>query len=687
MSVTFLVKGSEFVFPLDKIPQNSYLWGLIFSPVAEKNRINGKIHVTEVSFSLFKIIWDYLVNEKLPPFNAKQGFEALGIPLDEWTQIIMEEDFMRNMMYQPLTEDDRLRFEKMPEEDPDYELLKARIKMVDDPYYNLIKIDKDTWENLKLELPEDPNLLFVRDKEMSTPFWELDNDNDNYDSEDELMQFWNNRADHWNNIENMINLELDKKSNQDITFIINKLKYKTEKLEVKITDCKNNKAKDKFTDLFENNYLKYLVLKKEKINKSINKLIKMQQNNRLSKVDEAIEILRKAGRIKKEVVLEKDDFDLIFNRVSNYYIDQILKVEGVMIAGGSIFGSLFNKDFHDVDIFLIGKDEEKAIKKIFQIVSKVLSPLNLNLKILRSGNVINIKDVERYEKDFQIILRLYHSYSELLHGFDVDSCCMGFDGKDIWMTKRCWYSIKKGFNTVNFDRLSPSYSYRLAKYGTRGIAVKVPKFNRDFVNQDALENRLTQYFEKRIKNQGKPNNLIKDQHGLDILLFSEYRWRELKQHGQVGFGFDNISKIKSDYDSNSNANLDIKYLIKFLLKGLHKYPGNINFLTKIYEQEELFDKNPLLTNSFICSKNRPIYTFALRSDKIDNIKAMSIIMDIPEEIYNIYTMMREVKLPRKVEFKVTNPGEQMTNTFNKLVLEDNKEWYKGEFYDWRAAFN
>eukprot|EP00775_Hariotina_reticulata_P008499 gene8499-8681_t len=54
----------------------------------------------------------------------------------------------------------------------------------------------------------------------------------------------------------------------------------------------------------------------------------------------------------------------------------------------------------------------------------------------------------------QVVLRLYSCPAEVLMGFDIDSCCVAFDG----------------------ERLSPSYETRLAKYSRRGFRVAVPGF-------------------------------------------------------------------------------------------------------------------------------------------------------------------------------------------------------------------
>ena len=86
----------------------------------------------------------------------------------------------------------------------------------------------------------------------------------------------------------------------------------------------------------------------------------------------------------------------------------------------------------------------------------------------------------------QIVLRIYSSPAEVLAGFDVDSCCVGFDGERAWCAPRARRAICRGFNLVDPGRLSPTYEIRLAKYARRGFAVAVPGFRRGSVDAAQL---------------------------------------------------------------------------------------------------------------------------------------------------------------------------------------------------------
>jgi len=82
----------------------------------------------------------------------------------------------------------------------------------------------------------------------------------------------------------------------------------------------------------------------------------------------------------------------------------------------------------------------------------------------------------------QIILRLYKSPGEVLLGFDIDSCCVGYDGDDLWCMERFRRAITKRYNLVNVSRRSTTYEQRLFKYSKRGFAVAVPNLDKSRVN-------------------------------------------------------------------------------------------------------------------------------------------------------------------------------------------------------------
>ncbi|PKC72506.1 hypothetical protein RhiirA1_313805, partial [Rhizophagus irregularis] len=104
----------------------------------------------------------------------------------------------------------------------------------------------------------------------------------------------------------------------------------------------------------------------------------------------------------------------------------------------------------------------------------------------RSKHCVTILSQYPY-RHIQIILRLYNSPSEILTGFDVDCCCVGFDGKNVWALPRAHQAIIKQCNTVYLTRRSPSYEMRLVKYAERGFEIKVPSLDRSRIDPTIYE--------------------------------------------------------------------------------------------------------------------------------------------------------------------------------------------------------
>lgn len=387
----------------------------------------------------------------------------------------------------------------------------------------------------------------------------------------------------------------------------------------------------------------------------------------------------------------------------------------VMIAGGYIFSKLFGCKTNDIDMFIHSCDESTGLKIIKIIATKLEETLeltNYDYMIIRTNNALTINIKDNY--DYQIILRLYSSPSEIIHGFDVDCCCMGYiPGQNkIIMTNRALYSIENGHNNVSFDRLSPSYEYRLAKYGTRGVSINIPDFDINQVDIDKLSENYENF--KSLK-QGK-NEYIEKLTGLDILLTLDYKMNNSKSKHFTTIGIRNISNNQSDYAKHTpyDYKTDIEdYFMSYLFVTRNEYPeASKRYLKYVlvfikeyilsyeyYEEVEklsleiptdeylriktLLNNMPAMkvnsmtnTKSFFC-----IYAHRFYGSKNTIIDQMETLLNIDDFSYELLTAIRKVDFPQKLKFKIINPGEQMTNTFHQIVLKDNKEWYTGNFYN------
>ena len=143
----------------------------------------------------------------------------------------------------------------------------------------------------------------------------------------------------------------------------------------------------------------------------------------------------------------------------------------------------------DVDLFIYGLDEERAIAKMKEVESKIRDNILSDTTTIRTKHAVTI--ASQYPvRHVQIVLRLYKSISEILTGFDVDCSCVAFDGKQVWAVPRAVTAFVKQTNLIDLARRSPSYENRLFKYSRRGFEVYWPLLDRSKVDPTIFERSL-----------------------------------------------------------------------------------------------------------------------------------------------------------------------------------------------------
>jgi len=140
----------------------------------------------------------------------------------------------------------------------------------------------------------------------------------------------------------------------------------------------------------------------------------------------------------------------------------------LVIAGGACVSFIQSTELNDVDVFFTCSEERAR---------EILKELTDN------GSIHECWLTERattlYKGRIQFIHRTYRSISEVVHGFDLDSCGIVFDGDKFWWTKRTKYSHDNTINHFDPSRASPSYIHRLIKYSRRGYRVVIPQVSRE----------------------------------------------------------------------------------------------------------------------------------------------------------------------------------------------------------------
>lgn len=158
----------------------------------------------------------------------------------------------------------------------------------------------------------------------------------------------------------------------------------------------------------------------------------------------------------------------------------------ICIAGGFALSMYIFKNygyhvgFKDIDLFIHSCSLEQKDEIIRRFKQHFNTLYNDNVVCFLFGCKARDDDrslifTEDVNSSIQIIRRLYSCPQEIITGFDVDCCCIltNMDGQ-IWVTERGYYSIANGYNVLNFERMSPSYEYRLLKYNNRCAAIWIP---------------------------------------------------------------------------------------------------------------------------------------------------------------------------------------------------------------------
>ena len=166
----------------------------------------------------------------------------------------------------------------------------------------------------------------------------------------------------------------------------------------------------------------------------------------------------------------------------------------VFVAGGCVLACMMKEDERissfkgsDIDLFFYGMSDEQArnkLRHILDVVTLNRSATNDNApEIVRTPHAVTIVGSYPF-RHIQIVLRMYVNPAQVIIGFDVDSCSVGFDGSHVFATPRARRSLNKRYNLVDMTRRSLTYEVRLHKYAKRGFAVMVPGLRFDRVSPD-----------------------------------------------------------------------------------------------------------------------------------------------------------------------------------------------------------
>lgn len=628
-------------FPPGTIPSHSYLGSLLNTKFAVQKDDNGAIILQDIDPDHLVVIHAYLVHDKIPSPEYTEVLDFFGISLSHSYGLSqMRENNQRMNMYTEEYKDDQINT---------------------DPHYGLTKLTKNLWDSLRIDRGDPTHLLFNK-KVLNKQSWEQ--------ARETLSKI------------NNLFTEVSDKIFVAGGYILSALfGYAPKDIDIFMFDVTAEQA-------------------------------------------EAI-IIKLASFIngekdKKQRASKQDDFHSD-NSSSDESDNSSDEESDESSSGESDNSSSEESDNSSGEEPDESSDDEQ--KNTRTNLLKEIESMNKNEErqmpdILRTKHAVTIikyfngltDDELDYTMEYQVILRLYRKPSEILHGFDVDCCSIGYDGTDLWITDRALYSLMHGYNTVNFDRLSPSYEARLIKYGARGFSINVPNFTRDLILPDKIQNKYAEYVADRKGALIKRYTPFLEYKGLDRLLMMEMHLSKRMWNKQTVRIVEDMADVTSDYcpvPYNVSEGTQQRHLaidnITYLCYTRHAYPEKSkNYWPWLrmydiiwYTSGEYYNglvpngmtREEYIAGFFSINKIRKDGTFDFVKFERDLMATnysirtyLRTILHLPEFFYNGLGAAMPWTIPRDIEFKTVNPGEQTTGTFHRLVLEDRNVWYNGQFY-------
>jgi hypothetical protein len=279
-------------------------------------------------------------------------------------------------------------------------------------------------------------------------------------------------------------------------------------------------------------------------------------------------------------------------------------------------------------------------------------------------------------QEIQIILRLYKSISEILHGFDMGSVAVGYNGSDIYFTSLGKFSYEYLANIVDPTRRSTTYEKRLIKYYNRGFQIILPYLDISKLKTENLQYNIPEvaalpYFVFSYT-EIKGNKIIMDRllkWGHDQKDICDYQSKDLDEYKIFYLNLRNLVKGGDDYYFyNNRANFDIlaslpyisaSRIIDFYDTLAQRIYNKCTFNIKIFSSYFSIEVLPQVLSDIFLNKNT-----SSKLDDLIQIQKNSVLSKLKSLTPADYSL----------KFITKNPGSQLTGSFNPIV-SNIKDWY------------
>jgi len=380
----------------------------------------------------------------------------------------------------------------------------------------------------------------------------------------------------------------------------------------------------------------------------------------------------------------QETYSAEFRKKNDIAYKMLLNTTNVVIAGGAAARPLYvvNKNIYtDIDIFIYGIFDEqlfwKKVNEISEIILLTDKDCSITHKIKQGIIIIGITSPHNsFLIEYQIILRMYHTMSSIIHSFDIPSCCVLYDGNIAYTTSLGLYAHLNQVNIVNTMYRSTSFERRLIKYFERGFALELVGYDinkgYDSITKSLKHNYLKFDILQKIGNRitGTISTLIHYKKGIDNEYFNInpkiYTYKEYIVQVQCIENIGIILQCNSFKPINYSKfyNLDVASIIE-------TYPHGINNL--IEKQCDQIHRTELRNLKFLkFPKNILQDIFQIMINNIEN-ESYKLINNI---------LMEQIKAHARYVPKwiiIQDPNRQYTASINPII-ENPEEWYGSGLY-------
>lgn len=379
-----------------------------------------------------------------------------------------------------------------------------------------------------------------------------------------------------------------------------------------------------------------------------------------------------------------------------------LDYSGIIIAGGCLQNllkgaNLQNEANIDIDVFFVNITEEQAINKIKYfsnlfdkkyIITYLRSQKALTM-ILNTQHMVRDHIIDHNNQFYssapthiQFIFRIYSSPSEVLHSFDLPSCSVGFDGKQLLFTSGSKFAYEYGCNYIEPRCRSTTYEFRIHKYWYRGFNIIFPhlKFNsseRTIVLPGlAIEKTIIYYNNHNFK------PFFDDPIKIKNLIFATIKHPDKYfSYPHDAYAWINNSDYMQGYlESDSSAHMGFLNVInsKNYQQLMLNDPDADKNIFIVNSNLDAILLNQLDINDFIQNKINTIIN-GLHPSIITNTTVTQAIRDSFNPIFKI---INDFNLRNKspVNFSSSQKGSILSAAFNPVVDEHEWSWYGHEHY-------